>query len=79
MANRVSKSSASALCAWGMYDWANSAFPTVIVTFVFGAYFTQGIANDEIQGTSLWGYMISLSAVSVAILSPIFGAIADQF
>ena len=66
------------LISWAIYDWANSAFPTVIVTFVFATYFTQGIAANKIIGTSKWGYAISLSAVAVAFLSPILGAIADQ-
>ena len=34
-----------ALAGWFLYDWANSAFPTLIVTFVFAVYFTQGIAE----------------------------------
>ena len=66
------------LVSWALYDWANSAFPTVIITFVFGTYFTKGIAIDEITGTSQWGYALSVSAIFVAILLPIFGAIADQ-
>ena len=66
------------LVSWALYDWANSAFPTVIITFIFGTYFTKGIAIDEITGTSQWGYALSASAIFVAILLPIFGAIADQ-
>ena len=66
------------LISWAIYDWANSAFPTVVITFVFATYFTQGIAANKILGTSQWGYAISLSAVAVAFLSPILGAIADQ-
>ena len=27
--------------AWALFDWANSAFPTVISTFVIAAYFTR--------------------------------------
>ncbi len=26
--------------AWAVFDWANSAFPTIIITFVFATYFT---------------------------------------
>ncbi len=26
-----------ALIAWCLYDWANSAYPTVVVTFIFAA------------------------------------------
>ncbi|MBO6518858.1 MAG: MFS transporter [Rhodospirillales bacterium] len=61
-----------------MYDWANSAVPTVIITFVFAAYFTKGVAPDEVTGTALWGQAIGWSALFVAIISPIAGAITDH-
>jgi UMF1 family MFS transporter len=64
--------------AWAFYDWANSAFPTVILTFVFATFFTQKIAENEITGTSQWGYAMSLSALAVAVVAPILGAIADN-
>ena len=64
--------------SWCLYDWANSAFPTVITTFVFSAYFTKAIAVDEITGTSQWGIAISLSGLAVAVLSPFLGAVADH-
>ena len=66
------------LFGWCLYDWANSAFPTVIITFVFSAYFTKAIAADEISGTAQWGIAISLSGLFVALLSPFLGAIADH-
>jgi MFS transporter, UMF1 family len=66
------------LIAWCFYDWANSAFPTVIITFVFAAYFTKAVAVDEVTGTAQWGWAMSLSALAVGLLSPILGAIADQ-
>ena len=64
--------------AWCAYDWANSAFPTVIVTFIFSVYFVQGIASDEITGTAQWGYALSVSGVLIALFSPVLGAIADS-
>lgn len=64
--------------AWCSYDWANSAFPTVIVTFVFAAYFAKGVATDEITGTSQWSFAISLSMLATALLSPLLGAVADH-
>lgn len=66
------------VAAWCLYDWANSAFPTVIVTFVFAAYFTEGVAADSVTGTALWGQAMGLSALAVAVISPILGAIADR-
>ena len=69
---------AAGLVAWCTYDWANSAFPTVIVTFVFAAYFAKAVAADEITGTSQWSFAISISMLVTALLSPLLGAIADH-
>ena len=66
------------LWAWALYDWANSAFPTVVITFVFATYFAEGVVGDSDRGASLWGLAMSLSGVAVAILAPIVGAVADH-
>ncbi|MEK7246354.1 MAG: MFS transporter, partial [Pseudomonadota bacterium] len=50
------KSTPRALVSWALYDWANSAHPTLITTFVFAAYFTQAVAADPLTGTAQWGY-----------------------
>lgn len=65
------------LISWALYDWANSPFTTLIVTFVFAAYFGRGIVGDEVRGTELWGYAMAVTGIIVAVLSPILGAIAD--
>ena len=67
-----------ALVAWCLYDWADSAFPAVILTFVFAAYFAQGIAVDPVTATGQWGLAITISGLAIAILSPVLGAVADQ-
>ncbi|MGH7826274.1 MAG: MFS transporter [Candidatus Binatia bacterium] len=66
------------LVAWAFYDWANSAFPTVILTFLFASYFTREVAPDEALGSLLWGNTVAAAEISVAIAGPIIGAIADQ-
>lgn len=64
--------------SWCLYDWANSAFPTVIVTFVFSTYFATAVAADKAAGTALWSEALALSGIVIAVLSPAFGAIADR-
>ena len=64
--------------AWCLYDWANSAFPTVIVTFVFSTYFVSAIQTDTAVGTAQWSQALVLSGLAIAFCSPIFGAIADR-
>ncbi len=60
-----------------MYDFANSAFTTLIVTFIFSAYFVQVIAGDEVRGTVIWTRAVNISAIAVALTMPVLGAIAD--
>jgi UMF1 family MFS transporter len=68
----------SALFAWCLYDWANSAFPAVILTFIFAPYFTRAVARTPVEGTAQWGLALTLSAFAIALISPVLGAIADQ-
>jgi UMF1 family MFS transporter len=74
----AARASKRALAAWCLYDWANSAFPTVVITFVFAAYFTEAVAADRETGTAMWGNGQTLSALVIAVLSPCLGAIADR-
>ena len=60
-----------------LFDWANSPYSTVIITFIFSSYFVNVIADNKIQGTSYWGWTIALSGISIAVLSPILGLLAD--
>lgn len=60
-----------------MYDWAAAAFPIIVTTFIFATYFTTMVAANEIAGTYQWANATALAGVIIAILSPIFGAIAD--
>ncbi len=64
--------------SWALYDWANSAFTTLVVTFVYGTYFTQAMAADVISGTALWSRGIVVTAIVVAIASPLLGVLADR-
>ncbi|GGE50958.1 MFS transporter [Actibacterium pelagium] len=63
---------------WCMYDWGNSSFPAVILSFVFAPYFLSHVAEDAISGEAQWGFAISASAIIVAFLSPVFGSFADR-
>jgi UMF1 family MFS transporter len=67
-----------AIFSWCLYDWANSAYPTVVTTFVFGAYFTKAVAATPESGTAAWGYTVGAAGLAVALLGPVLGAVADQ-
>ncbi|HUF62492.1 MAG TPA: MFS transporter [Verrucomicrobiales bacterium] len=64
--------------SWAFYDFANSAYTTLIVTFVYAVFFTQQIAADPIIGTTQWAHAVALSAIVVALVSPFVGTAADN-
>jgi MFS transporter, UMF1 family len=64
--------------SWALYDWANSAFGTLIATFIYSTYFTQAMAPDEVRGTLWWSRAVATSGILTALLSPILGAAADR-
>jgi len=83
----LDKKTRSAIRGWCIYDWANSAFFTSAGTAIFPIYFVVAfqaafgsqtkIFGITFTGSSLWALGVSLSALFVALSSPILGAIAD--
>ena len=66
------------ILAWALYDVANSSFTTLIVTFIYSTYFVGAMGGPERDLTWLWTRAVSITAVVVAVLSPLLGAIADR-
>ena len=75
---RAGRGGRRAIWSWCLYDWANSAFTTLVVTFIYSAYFTAAFADDPGRGTALWSRGITASALAIAALAPIAGALADR-
>jgi UMF1 family MFS transporter len=67
-----------AVRAWISYDWAISAFNTLVGTFIYNTYFMRSFAPNEDVGTALWSRGVIASAILIALLSPILGAVADK-
>ncbi|HEX5084087.1 MAG TPA: MFS transporter [Blastocatellia bacterium] len=65
------------ILGWCMYDVADSAFTTVIVTALYAIYFGTVVVGDVGRADQLWGWGASISEAIVAVLAPILGAIAD--
>ena len=63
--------------AWSMYDFANSAYTTVVITAVFGAYFVAGVAGKAPWATFAWTLALSISNALVLAAGPVLGAWAD--
>ena len=67
------------LRAWAMYDWANSAFQTTIITAVFPDFFAAVAAADlpPAVATARYAWATTVAVAIVAVMGPILGAIAD--
>lgn len=62
---------------WSLFDFANTSFSIVVVTFLYAVYFKKVVTNGESIGDLYWSLGTSISMVITAIISPILGAIAD--
>lgn len=74
---------------WYMYDFAQSAFSTTVVTLFLGPYLTalaksaadsSGMIHPlgiKVDARSYWSYLISLSVILQVLLLPLLGAVAD--
>jgi UMF1 family MFS transporter len=79
MSNTTEKiNNSGQVLAWSMYDFANQPFTNLVLTFIYGTFFTTVIASNEIVGTQQWSHAISITAIVVALLSPFMGALADK-
>ena len=63
--------------AWSMYDFANSAYTTVVITAVFGAYFVAVVADKAPWATFAWTAALSISYAAILVTGPLLGAWAD--
>ena len=63
---------------FALYDFANSAFTTIVITFIFSTYFAKEIAPNPVLGQSYWGWTIGITGIIVAIIGPLLGSFADK-
>ena len=73
---------------WYFFDWASQPYNTLLLTFVFGPYFSE-IARGQFMAEGMdadaagaaaqayWAVGLTVSSVLIAIFAPILGAIAD--
>jgi MFS transporter, UMF1 family len=73
------------LRAWAMYDWANSAMVTIIITAVYPLFFRAMVAagldgaGDQAKAvaTSRHGIATFIAIIVAAGIAPVLGAVAD--
>ncbi len=62
---------------WSLFDFANTSFSIIVVTFIFAVYFKNVIAEGKPIGDLYWSFGISISMIITGFFSPILGAISD--
>lgn len=62
---------------WTLFDFGNTSFSIVVVTFLYAVYFKKVVAGGEAIGDFYWSLGTSVAMIITAIISPILGAIAD--
>ena len=66
--------------AWAFYDWANSAFATVVMAGFFPLFFKEYWATslERTESTFWLGVVNSSASLLIVLLAPLLGALADQ-
>lgn len=67
------------LRAWAMYDWANSAMVTTIMTAVFPIFYVSvaGANVEPAKATQYFATATTIGLVIIAVLAPFLGTLAD--
>ncbi len=68
------------LRAWALYDWANSAVVTTIMTAVFPIYYSSvaGAGLAPAVATFRYGIATTIGLAAIALSAPVLGAMADR-
>ncbi len=68
------------ILSWAFYDWANSAFATTVMAGFFPIFFKSfwNTGVTDLVSTARLGIGNSVSGITVALMAPILGAVADR-
>lgn len=67
----------SEIFGWCCFDFANSAFTTIIITAVYFVYFQKVVMAGAAEASAWWGIALAVSQLGAIIMAPFIGAMAD--
>jgi len=67
----------SEIFGWCCFDFANSAYTTIIVTAVYFVYFKNVVMAGAAEASIYWGGALAVSQLGAILMSPLIGAMAD--
>jgi UMF1 family MFS transporter len=68
------------IISWALYDWANSAYAVTVMSVFFPLFFKQywGASLSSEESTYQLGLANSIASLTIVVLAPVLGSIADQ-
>lgn len=74
------KTNRKQLVSWALYDWANSAYATTVMSGFFPLFFKQYWSHETPVTTSTFylGLGNSIASLIIVLAAPVLGAFADQ-
>jgi len=74
---KIKKNEKFQVFIWTLFDFANTSYSIVVVTFLYAVYFKQTVVEGKAVGDFYWSIGTSISMLITALISPVLGAIAD--
>jgi len=67
------------IVSWAMYDFANSSYTTVVVSFIYSAFFVGYIVPPELAHlkNTFWAASVAISTGLAILLAPLIGVLCD--
>ena len=63
---------------YGLYDFANSSYTAIIITFVISTYFAKQIVGNVQLGAAYWQWTAGICGILIALTGPFLGNLADK-
>lgn len=76
--NQAGRLSKRKIVSWAFWDWGTQPFPTIVTTFVFAVYITNGAFGSENQTSISLAVATTVSGVMIALLAPVLGQNSDR-
>ena len=67
------------ILSWCLLDFGISSYPTLILTFFYGTFYVNYLAENSTVGASSWGFAISLSSVVCFLLFSTVSLFGERF
>lgn len=65
------------IAGYCFFDFANSAFTTVVVSVAYNVYFAEAVVGGGARGDLLWSWASALPSLLLVLTAPALGAAAD--